>query len=341
MAIRAWITLSDLKYHDLGIERIEFPREYRLTLKARYERAIMGYTDVSGETNEVPVSGFYILSPERGIIELGRKGQGTAEIRVNAVAVGVWHSCPSTITLSAKLDPSEFWEIDNRLGGMDVGVYWSARGYGFPEENQIRRLELVEPIPIDCSAPGRLPISRHDFVKNVLEPVDRFKREFFELVLPSSELLDKTPSDLKILADLLRDRISQLENALKKLSGAKTSSDYFNVIGSIRVALSALRDKLESIKDAMASKLYVDFGTLSGEGAGDEARAIVSQLLTILGRLEAMASGLGIHRETTERPPKLYVPNPDRYDARYIILMSILTLSYLTERLRAYIEKRM
>lgn len=170
-------------------------------------------------------------------------------------------------------------------------------------------------------------------MKQILEPIDRFKREFVEITTPLPELIGKVPNELEKLATLLNDRSVYIQEALKKLASATTSREYAEAIGDVRRSLDGVEKQLRQIKDAMAEKLFMDMGILTGEGAADQSKAVISQLLDMVGRLEGLASGLGIRLETKEATPKPYIPNPDYYDARYMVLASMLTLGYLADRL--------
>ncbi|MDI6886600.1 MAG: hypothetical protein QMD22_09760 [archaeon] len=197
--------------------------------------------------------------------------------------------------------------------------------------------QLHQLVPIYLKCEKWHSISHEDFVKGVLEPVDRFQREYIEIPFPTTELLDRAPSDLKSIAELIKKELEELKNVQGDLSSAKTSRDYANVIVGTRKAIE-VKEILEKSKTILAERLYINTGILSGEGAQDEAEKQIKCLLDIIRNLIALASGLGVH-STTKDKTKPLTANPYRSDANYLLLMAMLTLGYLAEKLRRSIEK--
>jgi len=327
-----WVKIPSFSYFDLDVQKREFPGEWLVRLTGHYDKVVIAYTDASGKTFQEDARGFYFFKTESASIEFERQ-DSKGKVSVIADIDVVWHvGGSSSIRLQAKLTPLDIQEIDHELAGQDLLVHWAAIGFGFLEESDARRF-TQSIVKIDCSNYKRQTFSREQFVKRILEPMDRFRREFVEITAPLPESISKVPKELEVFATLLKDRSGFLQEALKKVASSTTSREYAEAIGDVRRALGAMEKQLKQIKDAMAEKLFIDMGILTGEGAMDQSKAVISQLLNILGSLEGLASGLGIHLETKEAMPKSYVSNPDYCDARYIVLASMLTLSYLTERL--------
>lgn len=183
-----------------------------------------------------------------------------------------------------------------------------------------------------------MDLSRDKFV-DILEKVDRYKREFIEIKIPSVESINNLPDEFQKITSLLRDRSMQLHNALKKFSQASSSQQYRDSIGDVRKALGAIEKQLRTIQDDLAEKLFLNMNTFTGPGSVKQSKATVDQFLSILNRLEGLASGLGIHLETKEKIPEHYISHPDYNDAHYLLLTSILSLSYLIEKLRNFAIK--
>jgi len=333
------VKIPSFSYVDLNVEKREFPSEWLLQLTGHYDKVVIEYTDASGKSFQEDARGFYFLKTDSASIEFERQ-DSKGKVSVKADIDKVWHvGGSSSIRLQAKLTALDVQEINHKLAGQDLLVQWTATGYGFLEESDAKRFGLSM-VRIDCSNYKRQTFSREQFVKRILEPVDRFSREFIEITTPPAEAIGNVPPELEIFANLLKNRSGYLQEALKKVVSATTSREYAEVIGDVRRALSAMEKQLRQTKDAMAEKLFINMGILTGEGAIGQSKAIINQLLDILGRLEGLASGLGIHLETKEVMPKPYISNPDYHDARYIVLASMLTLNYLTERLREFLTRR-
>lgn len=334
-----WVKIPFFSYFDINVQKREFPSEWILQLTGHYDKVLIEYTDAAGKTFQEKARGFYFLKTESASIEFERQ-DSKGKVSMKADIDRVWHvGGSSSIRLQAKLTPLDVQDINHKLAGQDLWVQWKATGFGFLEESDAKKFgqSLVR---IDCSNYKRQTFSREQFVKLILEPMNRFRREFVEITIPPVEAIGKVPAELERLVALLRDRSGYIQEAMKKISSASTSKEYAEAIGDVRRALSAMEKQLRQIKDAMAEKLFMDTGILMGEGSADQSKAIISQLLDILGRLEGLASGLGIHLETKEAMPKPYIPNPDYHDARYVALASMLTLSYLAERLREFLTRR-
>jgi len=312
---------------ELKIRREECPSEWKLVLTAWYEKAVLeGYDRVTG---------FYVLRPEICQIKLRGK-RSSREVTIRAKLDKIWHTGSSgTIDIVAKLDREDIWEIDRIIQGQDLDVIWSASGYGFPEETVAKELG-IQFVRILCSSREYHTISREEFVRNVLEPVDRFRREYLEVVLPTPDLLNRTPHDLRPLADLIQKQ-SFLVEALRRLSSARTSSEYRDVIKSVRDAIDRAENLLRGIQENMVNKLYIELGTFRGEGAEATARMEVDSIIRIFDRLFSMASGFS-HTQTHDNRP--YEPYPEYTDAYYLTLMTIVALNFLAEKLRAYNERR-
>ena len=334
-----YVSIPSFSYFDIHVQKAEFPTEWLLNLIVHYDKVIINYTDASGKTSQENAGGFFLFKTEQASIQFERQDSNwRTSIRANVD--GVWHvGGSSTIKLQANINPIDVQEIDHKLAGQDLLISWTASGYGFLEESDTKRFGSSI-VRIICSNDKRQTFSRAQFVKQILEPTDRFKREFIEIPTPAEEHLGKVPRELEPFAGLLKDRSCYLQESLKKIASATTSRQHAEAIADVRKALSTMEKQLMKIREAMADKLFIDTGILTGEGAIDESRAIISQLLNILGRLEGLASGLGIHLETKEEMPKPYISNPDYYDARYITLASMLTLGYLSERLRQFLTRR-
>jgi len=217
--------------------------------------------------------GFYALKTDSCYIILRGEHRGK-DIKIKANLERIWHTgASSEIMLGAKLDRKDIWDIDSMLRGEEsILVSWEVLGYGLPEEGKLSELGLKYPLVRIRLVPDRYyRIPRTDFVRRVLEPIDKFKREFIEVVIPTPEMLDRAPEDLKPLVELIQKQ-SFLVDALKKTSDARIPSEYRDAIKSVRDAIDRAHDSLSTIKDAMTDKLYLEVGTFKGKGARDTAR---------------------------------------------------------------------
>jgi hypothetical protein len=142
---------------------------------------------------------------------------------------------------------------------------------------------------------------------------------------------------LKSIAEFIKGRLEELKNVQRDLSSAKNSRDYAKVIVGTRTAID-VKGILEQSEDILAEKLYCETGIFSGEGAQDESKKQIKELLAIFSKLFSLASGFGVHPTTKDKKKKSLIANPYRSDAIYLLLMAILTLGYITERLRKSIE---
>jgi hypothetical protein len=344
------VEVSDVKEVKLTGSHIKIPNipeKYELVLKIRYTKGLLKYKK-GAKTLTISINGFYLLNTEYVKVTLQSKEDSNKYVEINGKMKDIRCHLSSPVKIIMELSPKEFWEIDNLLGGHDVIISWDVSGYGFLYEDFLKdwdRDELKEQelfsqlsqlVSISCSSKKGYPLSREEFVTNVLEPVNRFQREYIEIPIPTTELLDKASSDLKPIAEFIKGRLEELKNVQRDLSTAKTSRDYANVIVGTRKAIEA-KGVLEQSNDILAEKLYCGTGILSGDGAQERAKEQIKSLLKIYAQLFDLASGLGVHSTTRDKKKPL-IANPDRYDANYLLLMAILTLGYTIERLRRSIE---
>lgn len=320
------ISIPKFEEVELKAEKTRYPFTWKLYLRAKYKKTILEI-----DNTEYKGIGFYALKMDDCYIELDN-------IRINAELGRVWHTGLSNlITIEAKVTPQDILEIDTRLRGKEkINVRWFASGYGFIEEG---KLNLACPlVRLFLGSERYFPISRYDFVRKVLEPVERFKREFIEITIPTPEMPDKAPKELKPLVELLQKQ-SHLMEALKKISTAKTSSEYRSAMEEVRKAIDRGKKQLGNIKKEIADRLYLDVGTFKGEGAEDIANAEADAIVKIIDRLYAMLSNFS--HTITPNGKKSYEAYPDYTDAYYHAVMVIAILTYLSEKLRAYIERRL
>lgn len=339
--------VSEVKLTGRHIKIPNIPEKYELVLNIRYTKGLLKYKK-DATLLTIAINGFYLLNTEHVKVKLQSKVDSNKYVEINGKMKDIRCHLSSPVKIITELSPREFWEIDNLLGGHDIEISWDVSGYGFLYEDFLKdwdRDELKEQelfsqlsqlVSISCSSKKGYPLSREEFVTKVLEPVNRFQREYIEIPIPTTELLDKASSDLKPIAEFIKGRLEELKNVQRDLSSAKTPRDYVNVIVGIRRAIE-VKGVLEQSKDILAEKLYCDMGILSGDGAQERAEEQIKNLLGIYAQLFDLASGLGVHSTTRDKKKPL-IAKPDRYDANYLLLMAILTLGYTIERLRRSIE---
>ncbi|HUV02557.1 MAG TPA: hypothetical protein VMW67_03810 [Desulfobacteria bacterium] len=339
--------VNEVQLKGKHIQHPNIPEKYELILNIRYGEGLLKYQK-GNLTHNVIINGFYLLNTERAKFTLQSKGGSNKYVEIMGEIKDIRCNLPSGVKIIAELSPKEFWEIDNLLGGHDIEISWTIDGYGFVFEefivnwdrDELGENELISQldqlVPISFKSVKRYSISHEVFVKNVLEPVDRFQREYIEIPFPTTELLDRAPSDLKPIAEFIKGRLEELKNVQRDLSSAKTSRDYANVIVGTRKAIE-VKGVLEQSENILAEKLYCDGGILSGAGAQERAKEQIKDLLKIYTLLFDLASGLGVHSTTRDKTKPL-IANPERSDANYLLLMAMLTLGYLAEKLRRSIE---
>jgi len=333
------------KINPLVIEKSEdneYPKEIKLVLNLRYDRAVLVKqgekpSELSmDELDKRTVAGFNILSTSYGYIELQREPSLGRPIKVKAEVKKGWHTgYQSEIKLIAKLDPKEIYEIAEKLSESDVIIQWYFDAFCYYEKNEIKELERV----IGHHYGFIFKVPQKDFVEKVIKPVDGLQRRFLEITLPTKEFLDKVPSDLKPLANALKDKLNFLVDALEELAEARTSKDYRNVLTHTRLAEDRLSEKIGKMLDVLKSKLFLELGTFKGEAIDTEAEQFVKSIRSIIGSLENLCSIIGMH-STTKGDVKSYKAYPERIDAQYILYASILTLDYIIKRLRKYVIEK-
>jgi len=340
------INLKDIKLEKLEVEKdkITYPKELRLILRLRYQRAILirgneNIYTLSQEEIEERTTGFYVLSSEDSYIKL-KKEHSNEEIRIKAQVKDVWHrGTNGIIELVAKFKPEEICEIDEKLCEHDVEVGWDINALCFPTEEKMKKFGIICPIWLHEYSHYQFKVSRKDFVENIVKPVDGLQRKFIEMPLPTEDFLDKVPPDLKPIAKALKEKLEFLIEALKELTEAKTTKDYRNVLTHTRLAEDQLSGKIGSIMNDLISKLYLELGTFEGEAGEDQAKRFVGSLRSILGSLEDMCGNIAMH-STRKGDRKTYKAYPERIDAQYILYASILTVDYIIKRLRKYVIER-
>jgi len=326
------IRIPSFKSIDLSIEPSQVRNEWILSLYARSDRMI--FSPESPRSSETKVHGFYLIKTEKAYITFENEDSSWS-YKIDATINKVWHSANSpSIKLQSKISSITLQEIHKNTGGKDIKISWYVVGYGFLSDKDPYYSEKL--CVMEASSSTSKIYSNRKFLSDILEKVDRFKREFIEIKIPTKESISSTSEELKPLAKLIMDRYVLLEESLKKLYEATSSREYAGSIMDVRTALGNMDNEISQLKDIVAEKLYFDVGTFTGEGAIDQSKATTSYIQGIIGRLFSLASGMGVHWETKEKKPQLYIPHPDRHDARYILLSSILTLDYLSEKLQNY-----
>jgi hypothetical protein len=335
-----WIEIPTYQSFDLFLQHEEISNEWTLNLIARYNYVNLTYTDVSGKLTKQNAEGFYLLKTETAAITLERLDSNW-RVELKADVNKIWHvGQNSSIKLQTKITPFALSEINKKIGSQDLKISWQISGYGFLADNDAKKINALF-ARIDASSQSSKVFSKGQFYEQIFNKVDGYKREFLEINIPSIDSINKAPSELQPLAKLLTERSIYLQDALKKYHSATNSREYADAIGDVRTALDAMEKQLRNIKDDMSKLLIQDMGIITGDGSEKQSKAIISQILDIINRLEGLSSGLGIHTVTSEKTkPESYIPNPDNLDTKYIILMSILTLDYLSGRLSHLITKR-
>jgi len=133
--------------------------------------------------------------------------------------------------------------------------------------------------------------------------------------------------------------------AIEKLSRATTPSDYRDVITDVRRFLSKTGELYNALYDTKYEQaiksLYLYTSTFQGEGASNETSKEADEILGIMAKLEGMASGLGVHAETKDKTnPQPYVSYPQKEDAKYLLLVSLLTADYIMRKTNRLVQLR-
>jgi len=171
---------------DLHIQKKEFPSEWILSLIARYNNVIIHYIDDSGRSNEQDAQGFFLVKTNTASINFERQDSNWRG-EIKAYIDKIWHvGGKSSIKLQAKINPIDIHEINKKIGGQDLKVSWTISGYGLLEENDAKGFDFPF-VRIEASSSKSNVFSREQFTKQVLEPIDSFKREFVEITTPSLE----------------------------------------------------------------------------------------------------------------------------------------------------------
>jgi len=326
-----FIEIPSYNSYDLFIEEGSSPNEWILSLIGRYDKAYIR------PHREIVAKGFYLIRTE-GTSIIFEDDKSNLIYSLNAYVDKVWHPDVSpSIKLKTIVTPIISQKIDENSKGRNLVIRWNMSGYGFLNEQQ--RYYKNSLIRIEATNTKPMILPRDKYV-DILEKVDRYKREFIEIKIPSVESINSLPDEFQKITSLLRDRSMQLQNALKKFSQASSSQQYRDSIGDVRKALGAIEKQLRRIQDDLAEKLFLNMNTFTGPGSVKQSKATVDQFLSILNRLEGLASGLGIHFETKEKIPEHYISHPDHNDAYYLLLTSMLSLNYLIEKLRYFAIRR-
>lgn len=327
------IQISSFKSFNLSIKTSQVPNEWILSFLARSDKMMFSPTSPR-DRSETKVNGFYLIKTEKAYITFENENSSWRR-EIDATINKVWHSGESpSIKLESKISPITLQEIHKNTGGKDIKISWHVIGYGFLDDKDPHYSDRL--CVIDASSSTGITYSNQKFLSDILEKVDRFRREFIEIKIPTKESISSTSEEFKPLAKLLMERYVLLEDSLKKMYDATSSREYAGSINDVRTALGSMEHKISQLKNIIAEKLFLDVGTFTGDGAIDQSIATTSCIQSIIGRLYSLASGMGIHWETNEENPKSYVPHPDQHDARYILLTSILTLDYLSQKLQNY-----
>jgi len=323
----------------------------RLLLRVWYRKAILtiGGRQKEPENYEYD-EGFYILT-SKGYLELSGEGGRSTKIEVG-IRSG-WYSGTSSIEIvSEPLSLEEIYEINQILGSSDVKVSWSVDAYGFLDEEMSRRYGLNPGLLVHMNIwiKRSFIITRQNFVKNILEPADMLKRLFIEVVVEpvDDDLLNRiTDADVREALRILVDKQRMLQEALNKLYGARTASEYRDVIGEVRRTIEGIVLGT-SAGDRIASalkKAFKGLGIIREIEAGvsdDVVNGLKDVLLgsnSFTNAIFSYASSLGIHASEIKKPKKLYEPKPYRHDAEFAVLQAMLFLNYLIRILKYYASR--
>ncbi len=351
--MRVWLKLEDPNLEYLTLYRTtRYPRRMELRVRARYRRAVLTVEREGRQNNYEYDGGFYILA-SRGWIKLF--GEGSRSVELDAGVRSGWHLWRNSVIeiVSEPLSLEEVYEIDQALGSSDVTVSWSIEAYGFLDEEAYRRYGLTLGLLVHITIPSVrfFPITRQDFVRNVLEPADMLKRLFVEVVVEpvDSEFLDRiTDADIREALRILLEKQRMLQEALGKLYRARTASEYRDVIGEVRRAVEGIV-RGTSAGDKIASALEKAF---KGLGIAYEVEAnaldkLVNELKEVLlgdrsftKALFNYTSKLGVHTVTEPKSGKaLYEPRPYKHDAEFAVLQAMLFLNHLIRVLKYYASR--
>lgn len=327
----------------VGINKIEIPEDLVLQVDILYKQ---GYIEKDGD--KAKLDGFRLIAVDgnNGYIKFEEK-DGSRRVEIKNVFIDrVWHPGTNLWTkLKVKITPKDIWKIDDLLGTGDLLLSWSLEGYVYLTEPNMEELNIFYPVPIFIRTAKPYEISRKTFVKDVLEPAGRFKREFIEISwvepIKISELLAKAPDQkLKEFITIIMERYQQfLIPAIEKFSEASEPSDYRDVITDVRRFFSAAKEIYSKEYKEVIKKLYLDTRTFEGDGADDEASKESDAILRIMLQIKSMASGLGVHPETSEKTaPKTFIHYPQKEDAKYLLFTSMLIVDYMMRKIERMIR---
>lgn len=187
-------------------------------------------------------------------------------------------------------------------------------------------------------------ISRQDFVKNVLKPMDMLRRMFIEVIVEPVDQLDriKNPEARKILKILL-DKQKILVEAYTKFINARSSSDYRSVINDVRLAVEGLKN--EEIRNVL-KKAYEVLGIAEETFPGALTKVAEEVSFVVIGKQDRdkykgfmdvvykFACKLAPHAKTEDS--QLYIPRPHKADAEFALLHVLGILNYLIKVLKIY-----
>ena len=330
---------DDIEEVRLRIKTKNIPQIMYLSLEINYSR---GFIEIDGK--KVNLDGFYLIAQNGDGKVILEDQEHNKRVEIENVYIDrIWHAGPDFwITLKVNLTPKDIWRLNEMLGTGDVRISWHFDGYAYLTEEKMKELGVYYPIPFSIYTARGYKISRRDFVKNVLEPGDLFKRDFIEIMWMDpqkvSELLIKIDdSELKEFINLILKRYDEfLQPSLRRLSYSNTPSDYREIIANVRRFFSETRKIYGRYKDTIRD-IYLRANTFEGSGAEKEASKEADALLAIMERIESISSGLGIHPETSEQQPETYISYPGKEDAKYLVLQSLILVDYIMRKIEKLI----
>ena len=315
----------------------------RITLRAKYDKAILKIDDREIEMNPKLGLGVYIIRSEGHLRFESILGGKSVEIRCSIK--GVWNSNVKDLDLiSEPLSLEEINEIEEHLNQQDVRLYWSVDCWGFLGKPENYGLQPGALVKIYVPSDRYFTVTRQDFVRMILEPADLLKRRFIEVVVEpiSSDELDRIlDEDVREALRLLLDKQRLLQDALDKLVRASRSSDYRSVIECVRDAVEGITPgtpKGSRLFNAL-EKAFKGLGVIEADpNALNEA---VKELLDTIKDISRSAFNYSsIFEHTTTDTNKLpYIPKPYRYDAEFAVLQAMIFLNYLIKVLKAYAQR--
>ena len=367
--VRLTFTDPELEYFTLKRSE-EYPQKLRLTLKVRYRNIKLELTTPKNEDHTLnePVSLYVASSKDSSYILFNPSTAKKVTIKAGIRRFWCPFDYPAKVDIvSEPLSLQEIHEIDERIRGEQIKVYWSVECLGFLEQGTIANIidnlkslinrkdefsklekELRGPVHVFFEGPKKtVLISRQEFVRNVLEPADMLRREFIEVVVESvgGNALGKSPPEFREALRVLLEKQKLLLEALRALRNATTTADYKHVIDDVRQAIEGLTPQDPAGRQVyQALELAFKKIPIAEEitpGALDElseelAKTIMDQNNSFSTAIFKYSSKVGVHGKTGRKTKgrKLYIPRPTKSEAEFAVLQAMLLLNYMIRTIK-------